>query len=191
MLISFTKVRLLEFLVGAISLFFIPHYAFAQTTGATLIISPESATYPAGQTFTATIIVDSSQGFNTANATLSYDPTMLSATSVSKSSSAFSLWAVEPAFDNGKGTVSFEGGNTTPLTGKKTILTVSFKALKEGKTDVTFSTGSVLAADGKGTDILSAKNTATYTIGAKAVSADPPPAPPPAAGTRWRPLSKA
>ncbi len=169
-----------KFLLGAVSIFLIPVYALAQAGGATMSISPDSGTYAAGKTFTVNIMVDSADGFNTGNATLNFDPTMLSATGVSKGSSAFSLWAVEPSFDNGKGTVNFEGGNTSPLSGKKTILAVSFKALKEGKADLTFSAGSVLAADGKGTDILGAKNGASYTIGAKEVSIDPPPAPPPA-----------
>lgn len=179
MLKTSIRVRLLELLLGVSFLFVLPTFVFAQTTGAMLLISPESSTFAAGKTFTATIQIDSSQGFNTGNATLSFDPTMLSATAVSKGSSAFSLWAVEPSFDNGKGTVNFEGGNTTPLTGKKTILAVTFKPLKEGKTEVTFSAGSVLAADGKGTDILSAKNSASYTIGAKEASVDPAPTPPP------------
>jgi hypothetical protein len=177
MLKSFTRIGLPKFLLGAVSIFFIPTFALAQT-GASLSISPDSGTFAAGKTFTVNIVIDSADGFNTGNATLNYDPAVLSATGVSKGSSAFSLWAVEPSFDNSKGTVSFEGGNTSPLTGKKTILSVSFKGLTEGKTDLSFSAGSVLAADGKGTDILGAKNGASFTIGAKELAVEPPPAPP-------------
>jgi hypothetical protein len=157
--------------------------SFASADGAaTLLLSPDSGTYAAGKTFTVSIQVDSSDAFNTANATLSYDPSVLSATNLSKSSSAFSLWAVEPSSDNDKGAVNFEGGNTSPLTGKKTILTVTFKALKEGTAELSFTAGSVLAADGKGTDILGQKKGATYTIGAKEASNDPPPPAPSSSG---------
>ncbi len=173
MLSLFTPARFFNFLFGAVFLFLIPIFAYAQA--AKLSISPASGEYAAGKAFTISIIVDSADGFNTANATLNYDPSILSATNVSKTSSAFSLWAVEPAFDNSKGAVTFEGGNTSPLTGKKTILTVTFKGLQEGKADLSFSAGSVLAADGKGTDILGQKMTASFTIGAKAASVDPPP----------------
>ena len=173
MLSLFTPARFFQSLLGAVFLFLIPSFAFAQA--ATLSVSPLSGEYAAGKAFTVSITVDSSDGFNTANATLNYDPSILSATNVSKTSSAFSLWAVEPAFDNSKGAITFEGGNTSPLTGKKTILTVTFKGLKEGKADLSFSAGSVLAADGKGTDILGQKTTASFTIGAKAASIDPPP----------------
>ena len=153
-------------------------YAQAAAGGATLSISPASGTFNVGKTFTATIVVDATQGFNSANATISFDPTLLSATAVSKANSAFSLWAVEPSSDNTKGTVSFEGGNTTPLTGKKTLLSITFKALKEGKADLTFTSGSVLAADGKGTDIVGAKNGSSYELSGKAADTTPPPPPP-------------
>ena len=178
MLKFFTSIDFPKFLLGAVSIFFIPLFAIAQTGGATMSISPDSGTYSVGKAFTVNIVVDSADGFNTGNATLNFDPNILAATGVSKGSSAFSLWAVEPAFDNAKGTVNFEGGNTAPLTGKKTILSVSFKALKEGKAELSFSAGSVLAADGKGTDILGTKKSATFTIGGAA--AEPPPPPPPA-----------
>ncbi len=180
----FTHIRKSVLLIGAISLFFAPLVVSAQAGGATLSLSPSTGTYSAGKTFTVTISVDSTDGFNTGNATLSYDPTILSATAVSKGSSAFSLWAVEPAFDNDKGTVNFEGGNTSPLTGKKTILSVTFKALKEGTADLSFTSGTVLAADGKGTDILGTKSGASYTISEKQTAVDPPPpAPAPAPDT--------
>lgn len=182
MSIPSTHVRKFKILLGAITLLFAPVFVSAQATGASLSVTPPSGTFPAGKTFTVTIQIDSADGFNTGNATLNYDPAVLSATAVSKGSSAFSLWAVEPSFDNGKGTINFEGGNTSPLTGKKTILSVSFKALKEGTADLTFSAGTVLAADGKGTDILGTKTGASYTIGAKEAVADtPPPAPSPPA----------
>ena len=173
MLSSFTTRKNIK-LLGAVLFLLTPF--FAQAAGATLSISPATGSFAAGKTFTATVMIDSVDGFNSGNATINFDNTLLSVTGVSKTSSAFSLWAVEPASDNAKGTVTFEGGNTTPLTGKKSILAITFKALKEGSATVSFGAGSVLAADGKGTDIAGDKQSATFDIGAK--SADPPPPPP-------------
>ncbi len=179
MLPSFIPIRVYKYLLGATLFFVVPSFTFAQAAGgATLSITPASGSYAVGKTFTVSVMVDSSAGFNSANATISFDPALLSATNVSKSSSAFSLWAVEPSSDNTKGTVSFEGGNTTPLTGKKTLLAVTFKALKEGKADVSFTAASVLAADGKGTDIVGAKNGASYDLSANVNDPTPPPPPP-------------
>ena len=178
MLPSFTSPRVLYILLWAGILLGVPNFVLAQAGGASISLSPAEGSFSVGKTFTAAIVVESAQGFNSANATLNFDNTLLSATNVSKTSSAFSLWAVEPSSDNAKGTVSFEGGNTTPLTGKKTLLSVTFKVLKEGKASLSFSAGSVLAADGKGTDILGTKNTASYDLSAGAPSPDPPPPPP-------------
>ena len=182
MLSSFSSMNIrssfLHFL-GTVLFLLTPFMAYAEAAagGATLSISPLNGTFNVGKTFTITVVVDSTQSFNSANATISFDPTLLSATAVSKANSAFSLWAVEPSSDNTKGTVSFEGGNTTPLTGKKTLLTVTFNALKEGKADLAFTSGSVLAADGKGTDIVGVKNGSSYELSGKVADKTPPPPP--------------
>ena len=148
-----------------------------KTDGAILSFNPPSGTIGVGKTLTVTVAVDSVKPFNSANATINFDKSILAVESISKNSSALSLWAVEPSFSNSAGTANFEGGNTTALTGKKTIVAITFKGVKEGKSDVTFAVGSVLAADGKGTDILSTKSIATYQVSATAPSNDPPPPP--------------
>ncbi len=129
-----------------------------------------------GKTFTVNVSVDSgSTAINSANATLEFDTSLVMVDSVSKSSSAFGLWAVEPTFSNSAGTISFEGGNTSPISGKKQLLSISFKPLKEGSLTLSFKDGTVLAADGKGTNVLGDKLPSTFTI--TAASAPPPPPP--------------
>ncbi len=172
---------LASLLVGGVLLF--PSFALAQAGGATMALTPASGSFPAGKTFTVTVTIDSTDSFNAANATLTYDPTVLTATGISKNGSAFSLWAGEPASDNDKGTVTFDGGNTAPLSGKKTVVSVTFKGLKEGTADIAFTAGSVLAADGKGTDIAGEKKGASYTIGPKSAAVDPPPPPAPSSSS--------
>lgn len=160
----------------ALAFFLAPFLAHAQ---ASMSIVPSAGTYGVGKTFTVTVLVDSTQGFNSGGATLNFDKDVISVQSVSKNGSAFTLWPVEPASNNTAGTITFEGGSTPPaLTGKKTLLTITFKALKEGKATVGVASGSVYAADGKGTDILGPKNSASYDITATG-GGDSPPAPPP------------
>jgi len=158
----------------------LPFFSSAQTAGpASFSFAPASGTYGVGKTFTVTVNANSPDPFNSANATINFDKDLLSVTSVSKSSSAFSLWAVEPSSSNSAGTVSFEGGNTTPLSGKKTMVVITFKTLKEGKAAVSFASGSILAADGKGTDILGVKDGASFDISGSAPQDSSPPPPPP------------
>lgn len=187
-------VRLLQIIsLGVFALFVLPLSALAQAApgAASFALTPASGEYGVGKTFTVTVSASSPDPFNSANATLNFDKDLLSVTSVSKSSSAFSLWAVEPSSSNSAGTVSFEGGNTTPLTGKKTLLVITFKTLKEGKAKVTFASGSILAADGKGTDILGVKGEASFDISASAPADNPPPPPPPPPSTPTGPIPDA
>lgn len=166
-----------------------PNFAYA---AADMAFSPDVGTFGVGKTFTVNVVVDSgADKFNSANAQISFDKDILSVQSVSKTSSAFSLWAVEPSSSNAQGTVSFEGGNTSALSGKKTLLSITFKGLKEGKASVRFASASVLAADGKGTDIAGAKKEASFDIAAGAVDPSPPPPPAPVAPVIDTPVPEA
>lgn len=141
--------------------FFFTHTAWA----ADLYLSPDSGEYSSGSTFTVKVMVDSKgAGVNAVETKLTFDKSKLSVSSVSKSGSAFSLWTTEPTFSNAGGVIEFGGGSPAPFSGKKTLATITFKPTAEGSADVDFSEGSVLAADGKGTDVLEELLGATYTL---------------------------
>lgn len=149
----------------AFGVFFTSGTAFA----ADLLLSPSTGTYSVGQTFTAIVQVNpSGDSVNSAQATISYNPSVLSVVSVSKNGSAFSLWPEEPAFSNSNGTITFGGGHTAPIANQSNLISVVFRAAAEGSASVSFSNASVLAADGLGTDVLSASPSANYTITAAA-----------------------
>lgn len=152
---------------------------FANTAfAADLLITPGSGSFNAGQTFTATIQVDpSGDSINAVEAQLSFDTSALSVVSVSKTGSAFTLWPVEPTFSNGAGTISFGGGHTAPITSRSNLLTVTFRTNTAGSGGVTFGTASVLAADGRGTNVLENSTGANYTVSASAPTPTPDPTP--------------
>ncbi len=142
---------------------------------ATLFLSPSSGTFTVGKTFSVSVKVDSggSVGINAAEAVLTFDPAYLNVNNVSKSGSIFTLWPVEPTFSNSKGEISFAGGSPTPYTGSAgTIISITFVAKKEGTTEVKFKSGAVLAADGKGTNVLTSMGSATFVLKAGEI---PPP----------------
>jgi hypothetical protein len=76
------------------------------------------------------------------------------------------LWAEEPSFSNAEGSVHFEGVALSPgfngPSGK--VITVFFKAKALGSASLNFSSASVLANDGKGTNILTGTGKADYAI---------------------------
>jgi hypothetical protein len=159
----------LAFFAAALS--FLP----SVTEAAILRVSPNTGVYTVGNTFTVQVIMNT-QGaaVNASDAVLSFNPRELSVVSVNRSSSVFNLWTQEPTYSNTAGTISFGGGLPSGYTGSQgSILTISFRALVAGTPKVSFSSGSVLAADGLGTNVLSQMNGGAYTISAK--SDLPPP----------------
>lgn len=142
---------------------------------ATLSLSPGDGSFNMGDTFSVKVMAESSgEAMNAAEVKLGFDKNVLQVVSVSKDGSAFSLWTVEPTFSNSEGTIEFGGGNPKPITSKVALVTISFKSLKTGNTKVDFVSGSVLAADGKGTDILSQRVPGTYEIKPKPAASLPP-----------------
>ena len=155
-----------KILISLLLFLFLPSFILAEGK-AKLFLSPSSGTFNVGKTFNVSIKVDSGGGvgINAAETVLKYDPQYLTVNSLSKSGSIFTLWPVEPSFSNTEGKITFGGGSPTAYTGNSgTIVTITFLAKKEGKTEVKFSSGSVLAADGMGTDVLGQMLSATFDL---------------------------
>ncbi len=169
--------------IAILSIFLVLGLAFGsglintvEAAGASLLLSPESGSYNVDSTFSIKVIVDSGggTGINAADGIITFDTGYLSVTGLGKTNSIFTLWTQEPTFSNSKGEISFGGGNPQAFKGTfGTIFTITFKALKEGDTKVKFSSGSVLAADGMGTNVLSSYGEGNYTL--KKAATTPPP----------------
>ncbi|MDP2703859.1 MAG: hypothetical protein Q8P01_01405 [bacterium] len=134
---------------------------------ATLNFSPPSGSYGVGSTFSVNVIVESTdQAMNAASGVVSFPWDKLEVISISKQGSIFSLWPAEPSFSNSAGTVSFEGIVLNPgytgVSGK--ILTITFRARSAGQANLNFSSGSVLANDGTGANILNGLRVAVLTL---------------------------
>lgn len=141
---------------------------------ANMSFSPSSGSYTVGKTFSIGVYVSSSdQAMNAASGAISFPADKLEVVSVSKSGSIFNLWVQEPSFSNSAGTVNFEGIVLNPgYTGSsKKVLGVTFKTKAVGDAALTFSSASVLANDGKGTNILAGLGKASFNISSAKVTA--------------------
>jgi hypothetical protein len=139
---------------------------------ATLSFAPSSGTYSVGDTLS--VIVQTNAGGEAINAlsgVVSFNANLLQVESVSKSNSILSLWVVEPTFSNIGGTVSFEGVVLNPgysgTAGK--LITIMFRVKKAGTVPLSFSSGTILANDGSGTDVLGRLGTAEFALVSKVV----------------------
>jgi len=167
----------LKFGVAVLIVFFSLLF-FKSAFAATLQLSPSTGTYSSGQTFTTNVRVQpAGQSVNAVEATLRFDPQVLAVVSISKTGSAFSLWTVEPTFSNTNGTITFGGGSPTPFTVASNIVSVTFRAVAPGSASVTFDDASVLAADGRGTDVFRPSTGGTFTVSAAATPTPTTPSP--------------
>ncbi len=166
-----TRILRLVLFLGALLVVF-PAVSHA----AELSLSPASGTYGVGKEFSIKVMVDpGTEKVNASDGSLSYDKDLLSISSFSKDGSVFSLWTAEPSFSNSEGTFAYSGGTPTAFTAKGTILTIKFKGKKTGAAKVSFSKGSILAADGKGTDVYTKGGDASFTIEEAASTPEPDP----------------
>ena len=133
--------------------------------GASLYLSPSSGTYAVGDTITVGVYLSSSaEAANAVSGSLAFSSDTLQATALSTSGSVVSLWVREPSYS--AGSASFEGIILNPgysgSSGK--IISLSFRATAAGTGTVHFGSGSVLANDGNGTEILAGTGSASFTI---------------------------
>lgn len=150
-----------------------PLLAAAQQLGASLYIAPPSENPQVGSNFTLQIKVDSlEQPINAVRGILSYNKERVEIINVSKIGSIFNLWVEEPQFSNVDGKLRFQGGVPRPgfIGNGGTVLLVIFKTKTAGPTSLVWEKGEVLAADGKGTNILSNLQNLSFNIEEPAVS---------------------
>jgi len=134
---------------------------------ASLYFYPSSGSYSIGRTLTASVYVSSSdQAINAASGIISFPHDKLQIVSLSKTGSIMSLWVQEPSFSNTSGTVNFEGIVLNPgfIGSSGKIIDIIFKAKALGVAPLSFFSASVLANDGKGTNILTSSGSANFTI---------------------------
>lgn len=149
-----------------LSLFFFGIWV-SGANAAILSVSPNSGSHSVGEVFSVRVLVSSPDAqINAASGALSFPPDKLAITSVSKAGSIINLWAQEPAFDNNAGADNFEGIVLNPgfqgASGQ--ILTVNFRVKSAGIAPIVFNSGSVLANDGLGTNILSGFVNASFNL---------------------------
>ena len=133
---------------------------------AKLFIRPEEKTFIIDEDFQATVNVETNMEINTAGIKIHFPMDKLEVIDLSKEESIFELWVQEPTYSNIDGTIEFSGGLPTPgFKGNQgKILTITFRAKKEGRADIKFEEGLVLANDGEGTDILKEMKGASFTL---------------------------
>lgn len=149
-------------------------FSYTIVYAATMSVAPATGVYTVGQTFSIQIRLNTAgKTINAAEGTLSFNPNELSVINVSKGST-FNLWTSDPSFSNSAGTISFSGGTPTGYTGTNgVVITATMQAKVAGSPRVRMTNGAVLAADGRGTNILTNMSGGSYTVSAPATTPTP------------------
>lgn len=153
------------FLIFFIAVLFLKTLA---AEGASFVLSPSSGSYSVGQTFSLSVNVSSAeQSINAASGAISFPADKLEVVSISRANSKINFWAQEPAFSNALGSINFEGIILNPgFQGQSgEIISVGFKVKGTGTALISFSSGSILANDGLGTNIISGLGQAVFSLG--------------------------
>ena len=120
---------------------------------------------------------------NAVSADISFPSDKLHVLSVSETNSIVNFWVNEPTFSVGQngGDIDLQGVVLSPgFTGSSgDVIDVVFQAVAEGSANLSFSSASVLANDGLGTNILTSSSGSSFTINAapptqRPVAAQPP-----------------
>ena len=162
-----SKITIIFIVLGLLTFF-----GVRTVDAASLYFFPSAGSYNIGQGFSVTVNVGSStQAINAVSGVIFFPQDKLEVISLSKSGSIFNLWVQEPSFSNNTGTVNLEGIVLNPgfIGSKGTVITMSFKVKAAGKADLSFSSASVLANDGKGTNILTSLGDAQFNLGTSTV----------------------
>ncbi len=154
-------------IIIAVGFFLFPNLSHA----ASLQVSTDKSQYQVGDKITARISLSTTDAANATAGSLTFSSDKLRPTSISKSGSIVTLWVKEPAYSGSS--VSFEGVIPNPgFTGSGRVLTVTFTATTPGAATISFASGSILANDGQGTELLSSMGRASLTIAAAAVKTE-------------------
>jgi hypothetical protein len=151
---------------------------------ATLYISPSQPKVSVGNIVSVHVLVSTAgRAINSADSVVLFPADLLEVVSLSKSSSIFSLWVEEPRYSAAEGKITLSGGLPNPgyIGESGEIVSVTFRAKKQGSAPILFSDSSVRQNDGLGTNILTGTSQAIITIqssGDIVVPQTPPPGSP-------------
>lgn len=156
------KVRLSLLLSFAGVIFFM-----LPASAASLFFSPSSYAPGVGDSFSVGVYVGSAEEpMNAAQGTIDFPADKAEVLSLSKSGTVFNMWIEEPTFSNATGKIGFDAIVLNPgykgASGK--VMTINLRAKAAGTGALAFTSGAILANDGKGTPLAVSLGKATLAV---------------------------
>lgn len=129
-------------------------YLLPNNESTSLSLIPTTFTSKPGDTFTVQVLTTSDIPVNVFKGTVQFNEKVLAVANIDYNTSLADLWAEEPWYKNGEGTIGFAGGTTRPggFTGTEGLLTITFKAIATGNGGLVLTDTQILMHDGLGTE---------------------------------------
>lgn len=150
--IPISRLVIASVIVGFLGLSILP--SFDSATIANVGIVTKGSTAVLGELFTVDIVLYATEPVNVFKGMLTFDPAILAIDSIDYNTSVADLWAEEPWYSNGDGTLTFIGGTTRSggFIGEESIVRVTFRGQHPGETKLHMQAVRILRHDGFGTD---------------------------------------
>lgn len=117
-------------------------------------LEPHSGLITLDDTIQVSVVVSSNVPVNVFKGLIRFNSDNLYVSSIDYNTSIADLWAEEPWYSNGDGTINFIGGTTRSggFSGEGTLIVITFKAKSLGESKVTMDEARILKHDGLGTE---------------------------------------
>lgn len=140
-----------------------------------ITLNPSRGTIEENATVTITVHVASEIPVNVFQGLINFDQTRFSVERIDYNTSIADLWAEEPWYENGDGTISFIGGTTIAggFTGTGDLMTITFKSIAPGSATIALTEARILKHDGLGSDArVAAPIDALFNVTPEALTRD-------------------
>lgn len=130
-------------------------------------MEPQQGVFEVGDEIELVVKLKSDKDINAIEAKIKIvaDKDIIEVVDIPKSDSLIPIWISEPAFIQEEKVIDFAGVIPSPgFKGEGKVVSIRLEAKKPGEVIVEFPSASILANDGKGTDILEKKVGAKYLI---------------------------
>ncbi len=120
-----------------------------------MYLEPNEGSFILNTPITVSVKVRSDIPVNVFAGDIFFDESLLRVVKIDYNTSLADIWAVEPWYENGGGTVTFAGGTTRTggFLGDDTLLTITFESTNVGDASINLMNAHILEHDGLGTAV--------------------------------------
>lgn len=115
---------------------------------------PTAGVLKVDETIQVSVVVSAGVPVNVFKGLVRFNPNTLVVSAIDYNTSIANLWAEEPWYSNGEGTINFIGGTTNPggFLGEGSLVTITFRAIALGESRITMDEARILKHDGLGSE---------------------------------------